>query len=114
MTSYCGHYLPVAARREVLRIYRDRLTFGEPTMGPNLSPVEAMQATERYFSGWLAHAVALGPIGKQDVKSLTDQYRAANYYLSRVYDRPDAMRHRRRPDPRTALKRRTVRHLHTV
>jgi hypothetical protein len=102
MTSYCGHYLPVAARREVLRIYRDRLTYGELTMGPNLSPLDAMRATERYFSGWLAHAVAHGPIGKDDVKSLTDQYRAANYYLSRVIDRPAALRDRRRRDPRTA------------
>jgi hypothetical protein len=95
MTTYRGHYLPVAARREVLRIYRDRRVNGALRLGPRLSAVESMQATVHYLEGWLAHAVAFGPVGRHGVKDLTDQYRAAEFYLERLYLKPREFRDRR-------------------
>ena len=93
MTTFRGHYLPVEARREVLSIYRDRRVHGDPITGP-LWAMAAMRATRDYFSGWLAYGVAFDPVGNQDVKSLTDQYRAAEYYLQRMYDKPQEFKQR--------------------
>jgi hypothetical protein len=105
MTTYRGHYLPVEARREVLRIYRDRRANGELGMGPRLSAVESMRATVRYFEGWLAHGVAFGPLGRHTLKDLTDQYRAAEFYLERLYAKPDEFRNRRHSDLRLQQRR---------
>lgn len=95
MTTFRGHYLPVEARREVLRIYRDRRVNGVLDLGPRPTALDSMRATVRHFEGWLAYAVAFGPIGRHDVKSLTDQYRAAEYYLDRLCQKPEDLRFRR-------------------
>jgi len=92
MTRYYGHYLPVASRRNVLHIYRDRRTHPLPLAAVPLAPVRAMQATVDYFSGWLAWAVAFGPVGDQTVESLTNDFRAAEYYLKQVYARSTAFK----------------------
>lgn len=91
MSTYRGHYLPVAARREVLKIYRNRRatsTWAPWATGP-LPPMAAMHATVDYFTGWLAHYVAFGPVGPSSVQEMTDQYRAAQFYLDRMYDKSD-------------------------
>ncbi len=93
---YRGHYLPVEARREALRRYRDRRsgTSWSPFATGPLRPVDAMRDTVHYFEGWLAHAVAFGPVGKHSVKELTDQYRAAQFYLDRMYAKPAEFKYR--------------------
>lgn len=94
MSTYQGHYLPVEARREVLRIYRDRRTRGPLGIAGPMPPLDAMRATVDYFSGWLASAVAFGPVGPETVESLTGQYRAAEFYLDRMYQKPVGFRRR--------------------
>lgn len=111
MTTYRGHYLPVAARREALRIYRDRRANGEIGMGPRLSAIEAMRATVHYFESWLAHGVAFGPVGLHSLKELTDQYRAAQFYLDRMYAKPDEFKYRRHSDLRLKQRRELRRRL---
>lgn len=97
-TTFRGHYLPVAARREVLRIYRDRRstsTWSPWATGP-LAPMAAMHETVSYFQGWLADGVAFGPVRRKSVKELTDQFRAAEFYLYRMYDKPAEFKNRGR------------------
>lgn len=74
-----GHYVPVAARREVLRIYRDRRVRGNRPIDQRapVSPQEAMWFTKDYFTGWLAHDVAFGRLGRTTVQDRVDQVRAA-------------------------------------
>jgi hypothetical protein len=96
VTTFRGHYLPVAARREVLRIYRDRrtTTTWSPFADSPLRPMHAMLETKAYFNGWLADAVAFGPVGRQSVEEMTAQYRAAEYYLQLMHDKPEAFKNR--------------------
>lgn len=98
MSTYRGHYLPVEARREVLRIYRDRRVNGTLYGNPRLTALDAMTATVDYFQGWLAHGVAFKPVGRQSLKELTDQYRAAKFYLDQMYAKPSEFMYRRRSD----------------
>lgn len=90
MTAYRGHYLPVAARLKVLRVYRDRRTRPLPMSNVPLAPIEAMRATVEYFQGWLASSVAYG--FPKDTQALTDQLRAADYYLRQMYGKPQEFR----------------------
>lgn len=115
MTTFRGHYLPVAARREVLRIYRDRrtTTTWSPFATDSLAPLPAMQATKDYFAGWLANAVAFGPVGPHSVKDQTDQLRAAEFYLSQMYDKPTEFK-RRAPARRASRPSRPARVLELV
>ena len=101
MTRYRGHYLSVASRREVLRIYRDRRTHWLPLTDGPLAPLPAMQATVSYFSGWLAESVAFG--FPNDIQACADQYRAAQFYMDRMYNRPTAFKWR--PVPTFATER---------
>lgn len=104
---YRGHYLPVAARREVLRIYRDRRstsTWSPWATGP-LAPMAAMRDTVDYFRGWLADRVAFGPVGRSTA-DLTDQYRAAEFYLELMHDKPDEFKnHGRHEQSRVEVRR---------
>ena len=90
MTKYRGYYLPVAARREVIRLYVERRTgtsWSPFAKGP-LPPLAAMRSAVHYCGGWLAAEVAF-PGGRdvpgKTVKDRLDQYRAAQFYTERMY-----------------------------
>ncbi|MBM0127582.1 hypothetical protein [Pimelobacter simplex] len=54
-----------------------------------------MLETKDYFESWLADAVAFGPVGRWSVEERIDQFRAAQYYLHRMYEKPVAFKQRR-------------------
>ena len=64
----------------------------------------AMRETVSHFQGWLAHAVAYGPVGHQTIEDLTAQYRASEFYLDRMRSKPLEFRNSGRVSSTTVLK----------
>ena len=83
------HYIPVAAKREALRLYRHRATRGMPTITNDrvryLSRVVAMRSVVDFYAGHLAVRLSHDNAIPQD---LLDCYRAAEHYLARMYGKP--------------------------
>lgn len=99
MSTYRGHYLPVEARREVLRIYRNRRQRGSQPGGRGipLAPMAAMLEAVEYFEGWLANTAAYGAWRKgETVQDYVDRLRAADFYMGRMYSKSERFRNRGR------------------
>jgi hypothetical protein len=83
-----SHYIPVAAKRRALEVYRQRRQDGEPPENlRTLSPTEAMRSTVRFFAGHLAAELAFRSNSARQ-QELLDGYRAADYYRTRLYEMP--------------------------
>lgn len=81
------HYIPVGAKREALRMYRDRRRHGEgPWHERPLNPMDAMDSVVRFYEGHLAAAVAYDY--DKHLKRMIDGFRAADYYRGRMYQKP--------------------------
>jgi hypothetical protein len=84
-----SRYIPVAAKRHALMVYRDRRRGGGRPGLPETahSPAEAIESTVEFFAGHLAVWVALYPSrqgSRERIRVLTDGYRAAHYYRQQM------------------------------